>query len=287
MITIVSVNKKGNRIYSYNCTDGNSMRELTKREVIEQIKNNNVSNGKIQKVNGRETVRITKVNKADKGNGINIIDYIIKARKSGATRLSLNGLVVDTDSMNIIVMNGEDCTINDTVNHSKDNDNLDELLSAKQMQINNTNEANLFKEYTEIKSKVEWIQYNKDRVQKAINSAIKIEEFYKKINSKRYSKIHTDSWAHRFGLFTNKTIGCAAGGACGRYDFYTNGVEVSYLTDKCGKIITFEEFKQIYPENANYNASYNWIINHLKSFKNDLAELEEKLKAEIEEIKNM
>ena len=66
MIKILNVNKQGNRIISYTCTDDNQTSELTKEQVIQLIKNKQISNATLQYYNNKPIIRIkdnTKINK--------------------------------------------------------------------------------------------------------------------------------------------------------------------------------------------------------------------------------
>ena len=62
MIRIISVNKVGNKIQGYTCTDGSRTENLTKEQIVQQIKNKNVENAKVQLYNGnyRITDKVTK-----------------------------------------------------------------------------------------------------------------------------------------------------------------------------------------------------------------------------------
>ncbi len=58
MIKVLSVNKEGNRVKSYTCTDGSSTAELSKEQLISHINNGNVSNARIQVYKGNTIIRI-------------------------------------------------------------------------------------------------------------------------------------------------------------------------------------------------------------------------------------
>lgn len=58
MIKVLSVNKEGNRVKSYTCTDGASTAELSKEQLISHINNGNVSNARIQVYKGNTIIRV-------------------------------------------------------------------------------------------------------------------------------------------------------------------------------------------------------------------------------------
>ena len=59
MIKVLSVNKVGNRIYNYTCTDGNSISQLTKEELALYIQNKMVINATKYISEGRLVIRVT------------------------------------------------------------------------------------------------------------------------------------------------------------------------------------------------------------------------------------
>lgn len=58
MVTIVDIVKNGKRILGYNCLEDNRVIFLTKDEVVEEIRNNNCLNGKVQEYKGSIIVRV-------------------------------------------------------------------------------------------------------------------------------------------------------------------------------------------------------------------------------------
>lgn len=58
MIKVLNVNKEGNRVKSYTCTDGSSTAELSKEQLISHINNGNVSNARIQVYKGNTIIRV-------------------------------------------------------------------------------------------------------------------------------------------------------------------------------------------------------------------------------------
>ena len=66
MITLLNVIKDGNRIRAYSCTDGVNNFLLSKQEVIEYIRQGQVTNGKVQRYNNSDIIRILTTKKDDK-----------------------------------------------------------------------------------------------------------------------------------------------------------------------------------------------------------------------------
>lgn len=58
MITILGVNKSGNKIIDYDCTDGSNTLKLTKDKLAELIQNKEVSNAKMQVYKGTVIIRV-------------------------------------------------------------------------------------------------------------------------------------------------------------------------------------------------------------------------------------
>lgn len=58
MITLVDVVKSGKRILGYNCLEDNRIVFLTKDDVVEEIRNGNCNNGKVQVYNGNIIIRV-------------------------------------------------------------------------------------------------------------------------------------------------------------------------------------------------------------------------------------
>lgn len=58
MITLVDVVKNGKRILGYNCLENQRIVFLTKDEVVDEIKNNNCVNGRVQEYRGSIIIRI-------------------------------------------------------------------------------------------------------------------------------------------------------------------------------------------------------------------------------------
>lgn len=58
MIKVLNINKEGNRVRSYTCTDGSSTAELSKEQLISHINNGNVSNARIQVYKGNTIIRV-------------------------------------------------------------------------------------------------------------------------------------------------------------------------------------------------------------------------------------
>lgn len=58
MIKVLNINKEGNRVKSYTCTDGSSTAELSKEQLISHINNGNVSNARIQVYKGNTIIRV-------------------------------------------------------------------------------------------------------------------------------------------------------------------------------------------------------------------------------------
>ena len=122
MLTVLGVNKVGNRIESYTVTDGKATFEETKTRLINYIRNHQVTNATVQVYNGNVIVRIKDTvpvstmtygereekvsditNRSGMGIGsLTVFDYILKARESGLKTLSLDGIVVDTSTGTII-----------------------------------------------------------------------------------------------------------------------------------------------------------------------------------------
>ena len=112
MIRVISINKQGNKIISYTCTDGKRNSDLTKEQLIEYIKRKQVSNARLQIYKGSSIVRVTEDTQRTEslGNVVEsapktantIMDYIASAKSRGVKSLDLTGLVVDTDSLKIV-----------------------------------------------------------------------------------------------------------------------------------------------------------------------------------------
>ena len=121
MLKVLRVNKQGNKILSYTCTDGTKQGDITKDQLVEHIKRKNVSNARVQVYNGTVIVRIT--DDADKINiptppkqieskpmaeavkpvpsntAPTILDVIAKAKDKGMKSVTLNNITVDTTTL--------------------------------------------------------------------------------------------------------------------------------------------------------------------------------------------
>lgn len=58
MVTLVDVVKNGKRILGYNCLEDQRIIFLTKDEVVDEIRNNNCVNGRVQEYKGSIIIRI-------------------------------------------------------------------------------------------------------------------------------------------------------------------------------------------------------------------------------------
>lgn len=58
MVKIIKVNKVGNKIESYTCTDGRKVIQLSKNEVIKLIRKKQVVNARLQVYRGKEIIRV-------------------------------------------------------------------------------------------------------------------------------------------------------------------------------------------------------------------------------------
>lgn len=131
MIKVTKINKQGNRIQSYTCTDGKQTLDLTKEQLISYIDKKMVSNAKKQTYQGKTIIRINdkeisyievpkqsniktadnlnqckytqndKVQTVDKLSNTQLIKFIEEAKKRGIKELSLEQIVVDTSTLNI------------------------------------------------------------------------------------------------------------------------------------------------------------------------------------------
>lgn len=124
MITVLKINKQGNKITSYTCTDGNKTLDLTKEMLIELIGKKVVVNAKIQVYQGRTIIRLSdkvitsqnnekdatkldnKAQKVEKDEIDNIretqlIRYIQNAKNRGIKELPLEDIIVNTSNLSI------------------------------------------------------------------------------------------------------------------------------------------------------------------------------------------
>ena len=109
MITVLKVNKQGNKIISYTCTDGAQTLDLSKEQLCGYIDKKMISNARIQIYQGNIIVRVNDaikdVQTAPTNNNINsvytILDYINEAKNSGISELSLADIVVNTNNLAI------------------------------------------------------------------------------------------------------------------------------------------------------------------------------------------
>lgn len=114
MITVLKINKQGNKIISYTCTDGGQTLDLSKEQLCGYIDKKMVSNAKIQVYQGNIIVRVSDaakdVQKAPTNNSTvtkpkksvyTILDYINEAKDSGVNELSLADIVVNTNNLAI------------------------------------------------------------------------------------------------------------------------------------------------------------------------------------------
>lgn len=70
MLTVLKINKDGNRIKNYTCTDGINTMVLTKEQLAMQIEDKQVTNATRQITNGNIVIRVKSVPKAKKGDAI-------------------------------------------------------------------------------------------------------------------------------------------------------------------------------------------------------------------------
>ena len=121
MIKVVRVNKTGNKIDSYTCTDGNRSINLTKEQLIAYINNKQVTNARLQVYNGTSIIRLkddditerinrkascgsipgTKETEPCISRGFTIQDYIDEQRAAGKRTLDFGDILVDTVTLQV------------------------------------------------------------------------------------------------------------------------------------------------------------------------------------------
>lgn len=155
MIQVLKVNKQGNKIVSYTCTDGATVLDLTKEHLIKYINNKQVINAKVQMYQGKPIVRVTeaksvstnkikentsKTNKVKQTDKNELIEFILRAKKEGHKIVRLGKIDVDTETFkikksNMVVKTPEeiqamiDSAVFDYIRNICDND----LASARTM----------------------------------------------------------------------------------------------------------------------------------------------------------
>ena len=116
MIQVLKINKHGNRISSYTCTDGSKTLDLTKEQLINFIDRKMVNNAKKQVYQGKTIIRVDDAakfisnqvqnnNKEDSNNTKyeenQLIQYVNKAKEKGIKELDLGQIAVDTSTFEI------------------------------------------------------------------------------------------------------------------------------------------------------------------------------------------
>ena len=293
MITVLKINKQGNKIISYTCTDGNTTLDLIKEQLLEYIDKKQVSNAKIQMYQGKTIIRVKDVssisvkssNKVKTDNDVfTILDYINKAKQGGASKIKLDNLIVDVNTLAIVTEN------NKAVNDNKSD--LASIIARAQTNIDSNKQSKLEADYSKLVTTITTIQENKDKIHRLINSAKEIIKFTHKNYESRglplpngcrtsVSDLETDGINHRLGLIAGG-IGNRAGGYCGSLNFCTDGVIIKYLTDENGNIISIRQFDDMLK-----SKEYDWLLGRLYSFMKSLDEYEDKVNRYIEIIKDI
>lgn len=116
MIQVLKINKHGNRIVSYTCTDGSKTLDLTKEQLINFIDRKMVNNAKKQVYQGKTIIRVDDAAKfisnpvqnnikEDSNNTKyeenQLIQYVNKAKEKGIKELDLGQIAVDTSTFEI------------------------------------------------------------------------------------------------------------------------------------------------------------------------------------------
>ena len=116
MIQVLKINKHGNRISSYTCTDGSKTLDLTKEQLINFIDRKMVNNAKKQVYQGKTIIRVddaakfisNQVQNNIKEDSNNtkyeenqLIQYVNKAKEKGIKELDLGQIAVDTSTFEI------------------------------------------------------------------------------------------------------------------------------------------------------------------------------------------
>ena len=113
MITVLKVNKQGNKIISYTCTDGAQTLDISKEQLCGYIDKKMVSNAKMQNYQGNIIVRVSDAIKnvqsvpTNNNSVYTILDYINEAKNSGIGELSLADIVVNTNNLAIRKVNNK------------------------------------------------------------------------------------------------------------------------------------------------------------------------------------
>ena len=108
MITIISINKQGNKIISYTCTNGAEIKNLTKKQVSELIDKKQVSNATKQVYKGNLIIRVKNKNVTHHSNNKSDLTQI--KRIIGKQMLMGNAKKVSIYEDNYVVVS----TIDDT-----------------------------------------------------------------------------------------------------------------------------------------------------------------------------
>ena len=108
MIKVLKINKEKNRVKSYTCMDGDKEFELSKDELVELIRDKQVSNATAYKFEGITSVRIVDKKKMEERRKVvTLYKLVHEAKKRGIKEFDLSDFVVDTETM-IVTKKGLD-----------------------------------------------------------------------------------------------------------------------------------------------------------------------------------
>lgn len=103
MIRVLTVIKRGKSVQSYICTDGNGNINMSKSALIEQIERGNVENATVYKRGDKKIVRTLKSTNCEMRDiTYTILDYIKNARDNGKAVINLDGIKVNTSTLEIM-----------------------------------------------------------------------------------------------------------------------------------------------------------------------------------------
>lgn len=103
MIRVLTVIKRSKSVQSYICTDGNGNINMSKYALIEQIERGNVENATVYKRGDKKIVRTLKSTNCEMRDlTYTILDYIKDARDNGKAVINLDGIKVNTSTLEIM-----------------------------------------------------------------------------------------------------------------------------------------------------------------------------------------
>lgn len=95
MITVLKINKQGNKILSYTCTDGKNNKDISKEQLIQYIDAKQVTNAKKQIYKGSTIIRVKEIDTAKPKNIVSNTD----------SKISIEALVTIINNMLVKINN--------------------------------------------------------------------------------------------------------------------------------------------------------------------------------------